>query len=87
MSKRAVGFLTTLSWLLAMYFFGASRLFASDAYGEAERTLVTGLTVLAGGFALTAFACSCAYLALKEEARLRAQTERENDARDRAATD
>ncbi len=85
MSKRAVGFLTGLLWLLAIYFFAVSRILNPNAYGEAERVLVTGLSVLAGGFALAAFTLSCAYLKLKEEVRLRKLTARESDSRNAAA--
>ena len=85
MSKRAVGFLTSLLWLLAIYFFAVSRILNPKAYGEGEWALVTWLSVLAGGLALTAFAFSCAYLKLKEEVRLRELAARENAARSAAA--
>lgn len=87
MSKRAVGFLTSLLWLLAIYFFAVSLMLSLKAYAEAEQALVTGLCVLAGGFALAAFTFSCVYLKLNEEARLRELTARANDARNAAAAD
>jgi hypothetical protein len=80
-SKGAVGFMAALLWLLAGYFFIVSRIIGSDAYGEPERVLVTGLMVVSGGVGIAAIAFLFAYVKLREEARLRDRTAREADAR------